>query len=395
MNRLMQIFTVSRLNLRNLKNRPGTALVAIAGFAGVVLVLVAVLSIREGFSQTLQSGGSEDVAVVLRKGSTSELSSSLERETALVISQAPGVASTGAGPLTSPELLVVVDVRKRGSNSPANVPFRGVTESAFALRPQVRIVEGRIFNPGLNEIIVGRAAAGQFQGLDVGNNVQWGNQTWQVVGVFESGDSLSESEIWTDVRVLQDAYHRGSGYSSVYAKLESTDSLQLFSDALADDPRLNVTVERESAFLASQTQALSVFITVAGGAIALLMGLGAIFGAVNTMYTTVSARAGEIATLRALGFGRLPVLISVLVEGLLLGLVGGVIGGLIAYVVFNGYQASTLNFQSFSMVSFAFAVTPELLISGIKYALIMGLIGGILPAIRASRMPIARALREL
>lgn len=395
MDRIIQIFVVTALNLCNLRFRIGPSLVAVAGFAGVVLVFIGVLSIREGFEGALRSNASEDVAVVLRGGSTSELNSALGLEEVNTIAQAPGVRAGSDGPLVSPELLVIVDVKKRATGMDANVPFRGVRPAAFALRDELRITEGRMFEPGLNEIIVGRQAAAQFSGLEVGNRVEWGRYTWLVTGVFEAGGGLAESEIWTDARVLQDAYSRGSSYQAVYAALASADSFAMFRDALHDDPRLNVTVQRETEYLADQSRALSTFITVAGGVISVLMGIGAVFGAINTMYTTVAARAGEIATLRALGFGRLPVLVSVLAEGLVLGLAGGLIGGLLAYLIFNGYQASTLNWQSFSQVAFSFAVTPELLVRGIVGALLMGMLGGILPAVRAARLPIARALREL
>lgn len=395
MNRLYQLLIVTALNIRNLRFRMGTALVAIVGFAGVVMVVVGILSIREGFQSALESNGSPDVAVVMRGGSTSEMTSGLGADDVQVIAQAPGVAQGADGPVSSPELMVVVDVDKRSSGTPANVPFRGVTDNAFQIRDNLRIVEGRMFKQGLNEVIVGRMAAGQFQGLDVGNSVKWGSSTWTIVGIFAAGGGLAESELWTDARVLQDVYKRGNSYQSVRVKLQSADSLAMFSDALKNDPRLNISVQRETEYLATQTEALSTFITVAGSVLAILMGIGAVFGAVNTMYTAVSARAGEIATLRALGFGRLPVIVSVLVEGMILGALGGILGGAAAWLFFNGYQASTLNFASFSVVSFAFAVTPGLLASGIKNALLLGLLGGILPALRAARMPIARALREL
>lgn len=395
MNRLYQLFIVTALNIRNLRFRMGTALVAVVGFAGVVMVVVGILSIREGFQSALESNGSPDVAVVMRGGSTSELTSGLGADDVRVIAQAPGVAQGADGPISSPELMVVVDVDKRSSGTPANVPFRGVTDNAFQIRDNLRIIEGRMFEQGLNEVIVGRMAAGQFQGLDVGNSVKWGSYTWTIVGIFAAGGGLAESELWTDARVLQDVYKRGNSYQSVRVKLKSADSLAMFSDALKNDPRLNISVQRETEYLATQTEALSTFITVTGSILAILMGIGAVFGAVNTMYTTVSARAGEIATLRALGFGRLPVIMSVLVEGMILGVLGGILGGAAAWLFFNGYQASTLNFESFSVVSFAFAVTPGLLASGIKNALLLGLLGGILPAVRAARMPIARALREL
>lgn len=394
-NVLHQLFTVTALNLGNLRYRIVPSLVAVVGFAGVVVVFVGVLSIAQGFSETLEGSGRADVAVVMRAGSSSELTSGLGFDQTRFIAEAPGIAGGDVGVLSSPELLVIVDVKRRSTGFEANVPFRGVTEQAFAVRGNVQIVEGRTFRPGVNEVIVGRSAAGAFENLAVGDRIQSGRVGWDVVGMFAADGGITESEVWTDARVLQDAYNRGNSFQVVYAKLESSHAMQMFTDALQRDARLNVSVQSEVEYLAEQSQVLATFVTIAGTFIALLMGIGAVFGAINTMYMTVAARAGEIATLRAIGFRRFPVLVSVLVEGMLLGTVGGVLGGAIAYVVFNGYQASTLNFQSFTQVAFAFAVTPQLLVAGTVAALLMGLLGGILPGIRAARLPISKALREL
>lgn len=389
MNALLQIVTVTALNLANLRYRIAPSLVAVVGFAGVVMVFVGVLSIGRGFGAALEGAGRDDLAVVLRAGSTSEMVSGLSFEATRIIAEAPGVA------LASPELLVLVDVEKRSTGQPANVPFRGVTARVFDVRDGIRIVEGRPFAPGVNEVIVGRRAVAEFADLELGGVLQSGRISWDIVGVFEAEGSALESEVWTDARVLQDAYNRGSSYQVVYAKLESPAAFDGFEAAITGDARLNVEAQRETDHLASQSQVMTTFITVAGTFIAVLMGIGAVFGAVNTMYTAVAARSREIATLRSLGFGRTAVLASVLVEGIVLGVIGGVIGAAIAYAAFNGYQASTLNFQSFSQVAFQFAVTPDLLVAGIVGALVMGLVGGILPGIRAARMPIAKALREL
>lgn len=252
-----------------------------------------------------------------------------------------------------------------------------------------------MFTPGTNEIVVGRAASRQFAGLDVGSSVRWGESSWKVVGIFEAGGSVAESEIWSDAKVLQPAYRRGNSYQSVLVRLASAESFQTFKDALTSDPRLNVTVILERDYYAEQSRVLQSIIRTIGFGIAGLMGLGAVFGAVNTMYSAVASRTREIATLRALGFGRMPIVVSVLAEALMLSLVGGAIGGLIAWAAFDGYQTATMNWQSFSQVAFAFAVTPSLLIRGIIYAAVMGLLGGLLPAIRAARLPIVTALREL
>ena len=386
---LLQLVTVTALNLANLRYRIGASLVAVIGFAGVVTVFVGVLSIGRGFSAALEGSGRDDLAVVLRAGSTSEMVSGLSFDTTRIIAEAPGVVRA------SPELLVLVDVEKRSTGQPANVPFRGVTAGAFDVRREVSVIEGRVFEPGVNEVIIGRRAADEFAGLELGGVVQSGRVEWRIVGLFEADGSALESELWADARVLQDAYNRGSSYQVVYAQLESAAAFDAFNTAVVEDARLNVEAKREKDHLAGQSAVMTTFISVAGTFIAVLMGIGAVFGAVNTMYTAVAARSREIATLRALGFGRTSVLVSVLVEGLVLGLTGGLIGGGVAYLAFNGYQASTLNFQSFSQVAFQFAVTPGLLAAGIAGALVMGLVGGILPGVRAARLPVAKALREL
>jgi putative ABC transport system permease protein len=394
MRTLSQIAAVTTMNLRNLPGRSSTAVVAMVGIAGVVAVLLGVLSIREGFRKTLVTAGSPSVALVLRAGSNSEMSSIIFKDAIGIIEQAPGVAHDAQGALVSPEPYVVVDIAKRTTNTTANVPLRGVNAEAVRVHDNVHIVEGRMFTSGLNELLVGRGAQGQFSGLDVGNTVKWGRTTWTVVGIFEAGGGLPESEIWADAHAVQDAYNRVS-YQTVRVDLESPDAFQKFKDALTSDPRLEVGVERESEFYAGQSTYLTNFVQVFGGIVGVLMGLGAVFGAILTMYSAVAGRTREIATLRALGFGALPIVVSVLVEALLLGLVGGIVGGLIAYAWFNGMHTTTLNWQSFSQVTFAFAVTPALLVTGITYALLLGLIGGLLPSRRAARLPITQGLREL
>lgn len=390
-----QVVAVTGFNLRGLRGRLGSSAVAVVGFAGVVAVFVAVLSIAAGFGRAMEGGGSDDTAIVLRAGSDSEMSSGFDLEQTRIVAQAPGVATGPEGPAASAELFVVVDVPKRSTGTSANVPLRGVGPAAFAVRPEVEVVEGRRFREGFQEVIVGRAAAGQFQGLEVGNRLRWGEATWEVVGVFTADGALAESEIWTDARVLQPAYRRGNTFQSVYARLESPAAFARFKDALTADPRLEVDVERESDYLAAQSQVLRSLITVLGNLVAVLMAVGATFGALNTMYSAVAARGREIATLRALGFRSGPVVVSVLVESLVLALAGGVLGGGIAFLVADGLQTATLNWQSFSQVAFTLTVTPELLAGGVAYALIMGLAGGIFPAIRAARVPVAAGLRQV
>jgi putative ABC transport system permease protein len=392
---LSQIVAVTALNLRSIRERLGSSAVAMFGIVGVVVVFVGVLSIAEGFRAAMQATGDEETVMVMRSGADSEMTSGLTGDHARIIEDKPGVARDAQGPLGSPELLVIVNHPLQRSGTDANVPLRGVEPGAFRVHRNLRIVEGRAFEPGRNEIIVGRAASRQFVGLDVGAQVKWGENVWQVVGIFEAGGSAAESELWCDAKVLQPAYRRGNSYQSVYVRLASRDSFDTFKDALTTDPRLNVTAMREPEYYERQSRVLQTVIRTIGFVIAGLMGVAAIFGAVNTMYNAVASRTREIATLRALGFGSLPVVISVLVEAVLLSAIGGVIGGLLAWAAFDGFQTSTMNFQSFSQVAFAFAVTPTLLIRGLFYAVVMGLLGGMLPAIRAARLPVVNALRQL
>ena len=395
MRTIRQVFAVTALNLRNLPQRLASSAVAVVGVGAVVLVFAAVLSMAEGLQRTMLSTGADDAAVVMRSGSTSELNSTLLNDQVLIIANAPGVLKDGDRPVMSAELYVVTDIRKRSNNTDANVPFRGVQAGAFDVRDNVRITEGRMFEPGKNEIVVGQAAQSEFVGLDIGQSIRFGQIEWAVVGTFEAGGSVSESELWTDVRVLQSAYRRGNSFQSVRVRLESPESIETLRQALDEDPRIDPDVLTERDYYSSQSQGLVQFIKIVGYPLTILMAIGAVFGALNSMYSSVSVRGKEIATLRALGFGPTAVLISTIVESVLLALVGGLLGGLLAYLVFNGFQASTLNGVSFSQVVFNFAVTPELLGQGLKAALAIGVAGGLFPAVRAARLPVAQALREL
>jgi putative ABC transport system permease protein len=393
---LSQIIVVTSVNIRSIRARIGSSSVAVIGIAGVVLVFVAVLSIAEGVNNTMKASGDPNTVLILRAGSDTEMTSGLGGDATRIIQDAPGVARDSSGaPLTSPELFVVVDHPLKRSGSPANVPLRGVTPQAFKVHDRLKIVEGRNLEFGKNEIIAGRAASRQFVDLNVGTTLKWGENTWTLVGIFEDGGSVSESELWCDVKVLQPAYRRGNSYQSVYAKLAAPDEFQQLKDSLTSNPQLTVSAMRAPEYYGSQTQILQTIIRTIGGIIAILMGVGAVFGAVITMYTAVASRTREIATLRALGFGSIPVVLSVLTEAALLALLGGVIGGAVAWVAFDGYETATMNFQSFSQIAFAFAVTPKLLLTALVYALVMGLLGGLLPAIRAARLPVVMALREL
>jgi putative ABC transport system permease protein len=383
------------VNVRSIWQRWGSSLAAVVGVAGVVAVFVAILSMAVGFRETMATTGSPQRAMVLRSGSTSEMDSILAREDVRVIGDTAGVLRTPEGPLASAELFVILNVPKRTTLLDANVPLRGVEPAAFQVRDEVRIIEGRNFEPGRNEIIAGVGAAREFDGIDLGSRHRWGENEWEIVGLFEAGGSLIESELWCDAKVLQPAYRRGSSFQVVNVKLESVDAFDEFKDTLSTDPRVNVKAVRETEFYAEQSSLITALITTLGFLIAAMMSIGAVFGALNTMYSAVVARTREIAVLRALGFKASPVVISVMVESLMLALVGALVGGGLAYLAFDGFQTATMNWQSFSQVAFAFRVTPLLLIIGVLWALLLGFIGGIFPAIRAALLPVAQALREL
>jgi len=386
---------ISAISVRTIPRRLSSSAVAVIGIAGVVIVFVAVLSIGEGFRAAMANAGSPNRALVMRGGADSEMTSGFSGAEADVIKQAPGLRRDDNRPAASAELYVLVDLPKRSTGTGANVPLRGVEPIALQVRDEVHLVEGRMFQFGTNEAIVGRSANGQFAGIDLGSEFTSGNLKIKIVGIFESRGSVSESEIWCDSRLIQGVYQRGNSYQSVVAALDSPASFDTFKNWLTTNPQLNVQVRRETEYYAQQSQVMTGLINGIGYTVAVLMGIGAVFGAILTMYTAVSTRTREIATLRALGFNAGAVLISVLAESLALAALGGILGGATAYLAFNGYQTSTMNFQTFSQVAFAFAVTRTLLIQGLSYALVMGLVGGLMPAIRASRLPIATALREL
>lgn len=395
LNWISQIVSVTRFNLRTLPQRKGSAAAAIFGIAGVVAVMVGVLSIAQGILRTMQNSASAENVIVLRSGADTEMMSGLGGNETKIISEGPGLARNERGALASAELLVIINLPMRSTGTDANVPMRGVSQSAMDVRERFRIVDGRMFQWGLNEVIVGLGAQREFSGLGIGSTITVAQEEWPVVGVFEAGGGLAETEIWVDGAVLQPVYKRGNSYQSVYARLQAEDSFQEFKDALTSDPRLNVKPMREADYYDSQSAMLYGLITGLGTLIAVIMGCGAVFGALNTMYTAISSRSREIATLRALGFHSSPVVISVLLESLLLAFIGGLIGAGLAWMAFDGFRATTLNFTSFSQVAFAFDVSPALLTNGIVFALIIGAIGGLFPALRAARQPVSTALREL
>jgi putative ABC transport system permease protein len=395
MRSLHEIAGITLLNLLTLPQRLGTSLVVVVGIAGVVGVLVSILAMSEGFRHTLASTGRPDRVILLRAGSDAELSSGVPRDAAVLLGTLPGVARDPAGrSLASAELVVMVDLPRQGESEPNNVPFRGVQPTVFDVRDEIRIVEGRPFQRGLREVIVGRKAARQFAGLGVGSRIAFRDSDWTVVGHFASGGDVHESEIWSDAEVTMSAFRR-QGYQSVTARLRdaSAAGLQAFRESIGRDPRFSISVLREPEYYAKQATVLATLINVLGYTVSGFMAVGATFGALNCMYSAIASRQVEIATLRAIGFGGLPVVVSVMAEALLLAALGGVVGGALAYVYCDGVSLSTLNFNTFSQVAFDFRVTPGLLIQGIAWALAIGLAGGFLPAVRAVRLPVTEALR--
>jgi putative ABC transport system permease protein len=392
---LNQIVQITLMNLMNIPRRLGTSLVVVVGIAGVVGVLVSVLAMAEGFRHTLASTGRTTRVIMLRAGSDAELSSGLVRDQAVLLGSLPGIARDAAGrPLLSAELVVMVDLPRKGQTDPNNVPFRGVQPAALAIRDEVRLVEGRLFAPGVREVIVGRKASRQFAGLEVGSRIGFRDSDWTVVGIFETGGDVHESEIWANVEVAMSAFRR-TGFQSATALLTdgSDGGLAALKEAIARDRRLSVTVLREPEYYAKQASILSKLINVLGYSVAIFMAIGATFGALNCMYSAIASRQVEIATLRAIGFGGTPVVVSVMIEALVLALIGGAVGGALAYVYCDGATLSTLNFNTFSQVAFDFRVTRELLAQGLVWALVIGLAGGLLPAIRAAHLPVTAALR--
>ena len=390
-----QTSAITGINLKTIPQRWALSAVIVIGLAGVVAVFTALLAMSVGFSQTLTATGRTDAAFILRGGSQSELNSGIGRDEATIIKLAPGIKKGADGqPNASAEANVIAELVRQGDtkDSGANITVRGVEPKAFDLRPNLKIVDGRKFTPGLRELIVGRGVTRQFQGANVGDTVRMRGSDWKVVGVFESGDA-NESELWCDVEVAQTSFNR-LGFSSVRAVLDGANGMTTFKDALTADPRLSVDVQTEQEYYSAQTKQFRATIGVLAGIVTGIMGLGAIFAALNTMYAAVATRAREIATLRALGFGGLPVVMSVMIESLVLALIGGAIGAMIAYLLFNNLSVSTLG-QNFTQVVFAFKVTPALVVRGLVIAVIIGMFGGFLPAIRAARMPITTALREL
>jgi putative ABC transport system permease protein len=389
-----QSWSVTKVGIATIPQRLGSSSVVVVGIAGVVGVLVALLSMAAGFETTLRATGTDDTVIVMRTGAQTEINSVVGHDTAVVVSQAAQVLHDSQGrPIASPELVVVASLPKKSDGLDGNVEIRGVGEHAWELRPNVKIIEGRKFQPGLRELIAGQRATGQFRNLTVGSSLRLNGQSWTIVGVFESGDS-HESELWGDTDVVGSTYRRGSSTSSVSMRLTSADAFEAIKAALTTDPRIKVDVSTTRHYYNQQSENITGAIRVLGITVGVIMAVGAVFGALNTMYAAVATRAREIATLRAIGFRGLPVIVSVLLETMLLALLGGALGAGLAWAIFDNYTASTLG-SNFSQVVFAFKVSPELLWGGLKWALAIGFVGGLFPAVRAARIPVTVGLREL
>jgi putative ABC transport system permease protein len=382
-------------NFRSVRARWTSAIVAVLGIAGTVGVFIAMLSLARGFRATLVSSGSYDNALILRAGSTSEMTGAVPLESSKILQDAPGVARTAGGPLITTEAVLVAPIPLVSTGTDANVQIRGVSPNVLSIRNNLKIVQGRMFQAGLAEVIVGRNATNSYKGLTLGSTLNMGDEHWKVVGVFDAGGSAFDSEVWCDAHLLNGAFKRPEdSYQSVTVHLATPASFEQFKDFVTADPRLNVDVTREIDYYAKQSTRMTQLITILGGLVASVMAIGAIFGALNTMYSAVAERGREIATMRALGFGAAAVVFSFLIEALLISFVGGALGA-VAVLPLNGLTTGAMNWQTFSHMEFAFQITPILLLSGLIFALVMGVLGGLPPAVRAAQRPVATALREL
>jgi len=385
---------ITNYNLRSMIVRKGTAAMTAMGIAMVVAVFVMTMAIAQGFRGALVASGSNDNAILLRKGATSETVSAVLKPQLPLIESMPQVARSADGhPLASPELVVIISLPRASDGKPANVPLRGVGPRAFEIRNTLQIVEGRRFTPGMREITVGKQAVARFKGLTLGSDIRFGSTTWKVVGVFTADDASFESEVWGDVDLMMPAFQR-NGYQSVTVKLVDPSAFESFQAAVGNDPRLDLKPDRERDYYEGQSATTGTLIRVFAIFVTAILSIGAVFGAVNTMYAAVAYRTREIGTLRALGFSRLRIVTAFLAESVALALAGGVIGCIIALPV-HGLSTGAMNMTSFSELAFKFRITPALLAGGLLFSAVMGAVGGLLPALRAARIPVARALREI
>ena len=391
---IRQVLLVTNMNLRSVLERSGSSLVIIVGIAGSVAVMVSLLAMAEGLSSTISSTGEMDRVIILRDGSSSELSSGVAMTELDTVSSSPGIKSIDGEPMIAAELFAIIDLKKKGAESTSNLPIRGVQPASFRIRPEVNVIEGRNFTTGTAEIIVGKGANNQYEGLEIGDQIKVRDSFATVVGIFSSNGDVHESEIWADLATAQGLFRRGASASSMILKLDSPDSFNEVGLFVESYPNLELKVQSESDFYENQSSGADL-IKVFGQVVGYIMAIGAVFAALNTMYSAVSTRLVEIGTLRALGFKGTTVLLALLIEALLLATIGGLLGGAIAYILFNGYTVSTLAGASFSQTAFAFAVTGEIIQQGLTLALLVGFIGGVFPAWNAARRDITEALRSI
>ena len=391
---IRQVLSVTNMNLRSILERSGSSLVIIVGIAGSVAVMVSLLAMAEGLSSTISSTGEEDRVIILRDGSNSELSSGVAMTEIDTVSSSPGIKSMDGEPMIAGELFAIIDLKKKGAESTSNLPIRGVQPTSFKIRPEIEIIEGRNFTTGTAEIIVGKGANNQYEGLELGDQIKVRDSFATVVGIFSSNGNVHESEIWADLAAAQGIFRRGASASSMILKLNSPDSFDEVGLFVESYPNLELKVQSESVFYENQSSGAEL-IKIFGQVVGYIMAIGAVFAALNTMYSAVSTRLVEIGTLRALGFKGTTVLLALMIEALLLAMIGGLSGAAIAYVLFNGYTVSTLAGGSFSQTAFAFAVTADVVQQGLTLALFVGLIGGLFPAWNAARRDITEALRSI
>lgn len=392
---MKQILAITGMNIRTILQRSGASIVIIIGIAGSVAVMVSLLAMAEGLSKTIASTGQEDRALIFREGSNSEMSSGIAMTDLAIIENTQGIKKSEDGPMIAAEIFTIIDLKKKGAVDTSNLPLRGVQQMSFKIRPELKIIEGENFFPGRGEVIVGKGAANEYEGLELGNKIKIRDSEWTVVGIFSTGGDVHESEIWADLAVTQGAFRRGASASIAIVQMEENASITDLGATLELDPRLDLKVQGEADFYEEQSSGASNVIQVFGYAVAVIMAIGAVFAALNTMYSAVSTRLVEIGTLRAVGFHGSSVLFALMIESMFLALLGGLLGAGLSYLIFNGYTVSTLASVSFTQTAFDFAVTGEIIGQGLILALIVGFLGGLLPARRAATQDITEALRAI
>lgn len=393
--KLLQLFQLVGISIRSIPNRAITFSIGVLGISGVIIIAIGLFSIAEGFERTVKKSSPNNLVIVMRAFAVSEMNGWFAKGEVDTLSQASGIVNNGKGLAISPELFVTVQALKKPYMAESNLPLRGVTEKAFEVRQNIKMIEGRMFTLGSKEIIVGVGARDQYVDLDIGSIQKWGVDEWKVVGVFEADGGVPESEAWGDVKVLQSAFDREGIYQTVRVLLDSPSSYEFFDTWVSTNPALTARVTTEYDFYSEQSEFFTRFVSTVGGFIVFLIALGTLFGAINTMYTMVSNRQKELSTLRALGFSDGVVLSGIVIESVIIGLAGGVLGVLIAYLLVDGYKFSTLNFQSFTQVAFSFAVTLEVAIYSILLAASIGFLGGLIPGYMIIRKSVVKGLSAL